>query len=250
MPTGSVDFRSTASPRANERWRSSTARISRCSPTCWSAPALDHRRDLQRRRQLRPQPGRALDRDRQHGADHDHAQCLGPTSTHGPDNHDHRDRRSPGGIGTPTGTVTFSIDGTPQTPAQPSRSSAAGYRHVHRRTLALGHPDHHRDLQRRQHLRLELGIHPCDQLGTAHGGADQRVRPCRGFRFPGRHHGRARRQPLVHRERPRRYRDDQSRRPRPSPSSPSPTAGDGPTSITAGPDGNLWFTEVASTRSG
>ena len=67
--------------------------------------------------------------------------------------------------------------------------------------------------------------------------------PHRQEPIPGRDHGRARRQPLVHRERPATRSAGSPRRPGPSPSSPSPPTGAIPVGITAGPDGNLWFTE-------
>ena len=65
---------------------------------------------------------------------------------------------------------------------------------------------------------------------------------------PIRHHGRPRRQPLVHRGRRRQRSVRSTRRPTPSPSSPS-ASDSRPDGITAGPDGNLWFTEPAPTRS-
>ena len=59
---------------------------------------------------------------------------------------------------------------------------------------------------------------------------------------------RPRRQPLVHRSTTA-TRSAGSRRPASSPSSRSPPAAD-PTASSAGPDGNLWFTETAATGSG
>ena len=55
-------------------------------------------------------------------------------------------------------------------------------------------------------------------------------------------HRRAGRQPLVHREQRQQDRPDHAR-PASSPSSPSPPPAVSPAGITAGPDGNLWFTE-------
>ncbi len=60
---------------------------------------------------------------------------------------------------------------------------------------------------------------------------------------PVRDHGRARRQPLVHRARRAARSARSTRRPTPSPSSRSPPPAPIPIGITAGPDGNLWFTE-------
>ena len=59
-----------------------------------------------------------------------------------------------------------------------------------------------------------------------------------------------RRQPLVHRTRWQQDRDDQPDHSRHQPSFPSPTANSWPIGITAGPDGNLWFTEAASGKIG
>ena len=64
-----------------------------------------------------------------------------------------------------------------------------------------------------------------------------------GRQRPYRHHGRPGRQPLVHRIRAP-TRSGGSPRPASSPSSRSPRPTALRSSITAGPDGNLWFTEV------
>ena len=67
---------------------------------------------------------------------------------------------------------------------------------------------------------------------------------------PVRDHGGARRQPLVHRARRQQDRDDQPDDPRhhrvPHPDRRRPS----PSGITAGPDGNLWFTEVSGNKIG
>ena len=67
---------------------------------------------------------------------------------------------------------------------------------------------------------------------------------------PMRDHGRPRRQPLVHRVRRQPDRADHPGDPRhhrvPCPLPPAPS----PFGITAGPDGNLWFTEVAGNQIG
>ena len=64
-----------------------------------------------------------------------------------------------------------------------------------------------------------------------------------------RHRRRPRRRALVHRKR-RRTRSDASPPPASSPSSPSPPPGPAPHFITAGPDGNLWFTEQGKNKIG
>ena len=66
---------------------------------------------------------------------------------------------------------------------------------------------------------------------------------------PGRHHRRPGRQPLVHRVRRQPDRADHPRRRRHRVRA-GITAGAGPRGITAGPDGNLWFTEYDGDRIG
>ena len=65
---------------------------------------------------------------------------------------------------------------------------------------------------------------------------------------PDRHHGRPRRQPLVHRVRRQPDRVDQPRHARHRRDRPSPPPRQ-PQGIAAGPDGNLWFAESGARRS-